>query len=711
MHNNIMATGSRDRPPMLASGRYAQWKSRFMRYIDTRTNGDAMRKLVLQGPYKLSTVIIPAQPAIDDSLAVLERHITGESLNIQDVKTNLFWEFGRFTSHDGESMESYYSRSHATTKYKGKEIAKPITPLSELASEEDSDPEQAKRDKGMQNNLALIAMYKNENQTGQFGNQRTMIVTGARETVGSQEVPTADLGSDAEPLEKHMTGNPKLLCNFVEKYPGIVHFGNDQFAPILGYGDLVQGNIMINRGNDLLTGNRGSDLYTIFLQEITSSTPIYFMAKASPTQAWLWHRRLSHLNFDYINLFSKKDIVIGLPKLKYVKDQQCSSCQLSKAKRSSFKIKAISSSKGRLNLLHMDLCGPMRVESINGKKYILASNYDNSGPAPQLQNVFPSAYTTTSSQQELDLLFGLLYDGFFAVEPITKTTTIYAEENNENKAADAYYKPYEFVNPLCTPAREEAESSSRNVDNSNMHTFYQRHQSEHQCTKDHQLEQVRRNPSKPVQTRRQLVTDPEMCMFTLTVSTAKPKNIKEAMADSAWIEAIQDELHQFDRLQVWESVDKPYWQDSHKLKEEGIDFEESFAPVARLEAEEVYVAKPDGFVDLDHPKKVYRLRKALYGLKQAPRACRFEKSLMGELKFFLRLQIHQSPRGIFINQDKYTLEILKKHGMDKCDSIGTPMATKPKLDADLSGTPVDQTNYGSMIGSLMYLTSSRPDLV
>ncbi|GKD38701.1 retrovirus-related pol polyprotein from transposon TNT 1-94 [Tanacetum coccineum] len=198
--------------------------------------------------------------------------------------------------------------------------------------------------------------------------------------------------------------------------------------------------------------------------------------------------------------------------------------------------------------------------------------------------------------------------------------------------------------------------------------------------------------------------------------------------------------------------------------EESVNFEKSFALVARLEAvrifvayvahksfliyqmdvkmaflngplkEEVYVAQPDGFVDPDHPEKVYRLRKALYGLKKAPRAWyhelsnfllskgfnkvtidptlfTFEMSLMGEMKFFLGLQIHQSPRGIFINQAKYALEILKKHGMDKCDSVGTPMATKPKLDADLSGKLVDQTDYRSKIRSLMYLTSSRPDIV
>nr|GFA24042.1 hypothetical protein [Tanacetum cinerariifolium] len=179
----------------------------------------------------------------------------------------------------------------------------------------------------------------------------------------------------------HLTGNLKLLCNFVEKFLGTVRFGNDQFAPILGYGYLVQGNIMINKeiysfvrdlqGNDLLIGNRGSDLFTISIQESTSSTPPFLMDKASPTQAWLWHRRLSYLNFDYINLLSKKDVMIGLPKLKYIKDQLCSSYKFSKAKRSSFKSKAVPSLKERLNLLHMDLCCPMRVASINGKKYIL----------------------------------------------------------------------------------------------------------------------------------------------------------------------------------------------------------------------------------------------------------------------------------------------------------------------------------------------------
>ncbi|GKG21766.1 retrovirus-related pol polyprotein from transposon TNT 1-94, partial [Tanacetum coccineum] len=121
----------------------------------------------------------------------------------------------------------------------------------------------------------------------------------------------------------------------------------------------------------LLTGSRGTDLYFVALQDTSNTNPICLMAKATSSQAWLWHRRLSHLNFDSINLLSKNEIVIGLPKLKFVKDHLCSSCELGKAKRKSFHTKATLSSKRRLQILHMDLCGPMRVESFNGKKYVL----------------------------------------------------------------------------------------------------------------------------------------------------------------------------------------------------------------------------------------------------------------------------------------------------------------------------------------------------
>nr|GEV97585.1 hypothetical protein [Tanacetum cinerariifolium] len=143
-------------------------------------------------------------------------------------------------------------------------------------------------------------------------------------------------------------------------------------------------------------------------------------------------------------------------------------------------------------------------------------------------------------------------------ELITLTSTVHAEEINTNQAVDAQFVPYDIFNLFCTPIKEVAESSSRNVDNSNMHTFYQRRQCDYRWTKNHPLEQVRGNPSKPVKTRRQLATDPKMCMFALTVSTAKQKNIKEAMANHTWIEAMQEELHQFDKFKVWELVNKPF---------------------------------------------------------------------------------------------------------------------------------------------------------
>nr|GEX77464.1 retrovirus-related Pol polyprotein from transposon TNT 1-94 [Tanacetum cinerariifolium] len=325
------------------------------------------------------------------------------------------------------------------------------------------------------------------------------------------------------------------------------------------------------------------------------------MAKASPTQAWLWHRRLSHLNIDYINLLSKKDVVID----------------------------AHIPSQPELDILF----GPLYDEFFTAS----TSSFNKS-----------SSPNNNSNQQDTQPTTN--------IQPTSKPSTPtydHAEENNDNQAKEEHLQDDEFTNPSCTPVQEVAESSSHNIGNLNFHTFNQPQVSEYRWTKDHPLEQVHGNPSKPVQTRRQLATDLEMCMFALTVSTAKQENIKEAMANSAWIEAMQEELHQFDRLQ---DEDETVIRNKARLvangytQEEGINFEESFAPVACLEAvcifiayaahksfpiyqmdvktaflngplkEEVYVAQSDGFIDLDQPEKVYRLRKAIYELKQASSA-------------------------------------------------------------------------------------------
>nr|GEZ89138.1 retrovirus-related Pol polyprotein from transposon TNT 1-94 [Tanacetum cinerariifolium] len=194
-----------------------------------------------------------------------------------------------------------------------------------------------------------------------------------------------------------MTGNLKLLINFVWKFLRTVCVGNDHVAIILGFGDLQWGNILITRiyfieglmlnlfsvrqfcdsdleaafrrntyfvrnleGVDPLKGNRTTNLYTINLYEMVSASPIC-------PKSWLWHQRLSHLNFDTINDLARNDLVTGHPKFKYHKEHLCPSCKQGKSKRASHPPKPVPNSKQRLHLLHMDLYGPMRITSINGK--------------------------------------------------------------------------------------------------------------------------------------------------------------------------------------------------------------------------------------------------------------------------------------------------------------------------------------------------------
>nr|GFA07065.1 hypothetical protein [Tanacetum cinerariifolium] len=170
----------------------------------------------------------------------------------------------------------------------------------------------------------------------------------------------------------HMTGNRALLTNFVEKFFGTVRFGNNDFAVIAGYGDVVID------GVDLLTGDRSSNLYTIALNEVASNSLTCLLEKASSSQSWLWHQRLSHLNFATINNLMENNLVQGLPKMKFEKDHLCSACEQGKIHRKHHKSKTAFASNKPLYLLHMDLCGPMRVQSINGKRYVLVAVDDYS---------------------------------------------------------------------------------------------------------------------------------------------------------------------------------------------------------------------------------------------------------------------------------------------------------------------------------------------
>ncbi|GKE11897.1 retrovirus-related pol polyprotein from transposon TNT 1-94, partial [Tanacetum coccineum] len=697
------------------------------------------------------------------------------------------------------------------------------------------------------------------------------------------------------------------------------------------------------KGNDLLTGGHESNLYTISISDMAASSPVCLMSKATLTKSWLWHRRLSHLNFGTINYLTRLDLVDGLPKFKYGKDHLCAACERGKIKKASHPLKLVPSDHSKLELLHMDLCGPMRVASINGKKYILVivddysrytwrksdngiefknatlkAHYEKLGimqqfstartpqqngvverrnrtlveaartmlifsrlpeflwaeavatacftqnrsiihtrhnktpyellrgrkPNVEYFHVFGSLCYPTNDQDDLgkmkpkaDIGVFIGYSetsrGFRIYNRRTKKImetinvkfdelTAMASEHNclepelqrfinhnssaetmntlskedldnlfEHKAPTIVTTSNEQTYPISLteaddfnqedssdfdgnsqfvsynpPRHEEIKSSTTALKPSNVQNFHQVQPSTHIWTKDHPLDQVIGDPSKPVMTRQRLHTDSEGCMYALIVSTIEPKNIKKAMADHSWIESMKDELNQFERLQNKCDAENIVVRNKTRLvakgykQEEGIDFEESFAPVARLEAvrmfiayknikifqmdvktaflngslkEEVYVSQLEGFIDPDigiidptlftqrHGGDILLVQvyvdDIIFGLTNPDFSkCfanlmknNFEMSMMGELKFFLRFQVHQSPRGIFISQSQYAIELLKKHGLDECVSMSTPMATE-RLDADLQGTPTDQTTYRRMIGGLMYLTASRLDI-
>nr|GEU85928.1 putative reverse transcriptase, RNA-dependent DNA polymerase [Tanacetum cinerariifolium] len=391
---------------------------------------------------------------------------------------------------------------------------------------------------------------------------------------------------------KHMTRNLKLLINFVWKFLGTVQFENDHGAAILGFSDLQWGNILITRvyfieglghnlfsvgqfcdsdlevafrrnacfiknleGVDLLSRNRTTNLYTINLHDMASASPIFLMARTSSTKLWLWHQRLFVIPRMIVkilgSLVQKVILAFSLDILL---------------------IPVLSSSKPRLQSM-------------------------TSGQISSGLNLTYAPSTITNQQptkDELDLLFKAMYDDYIGGQPSAAQRTISAVQAQQvlaDNVPNAMFDANSFVNPFATTSASAAESSSSQyVDPLNMYTFYKPYPYEFQSTKDHPLEQVIGEPSRPVLIRNELRSDGDMCIYALAVSTMEPKNVKEAITDPAWIKSMQEELLQFKRIDEWVLV--PAQITSHLLR----------------------------FVDADHPSHVYKLKKDLYGLKQASRA-------------------------------------------------------------------------------------------
>ncbi|KAJ9561626.1 hypothetical protein OSB04_006786 [Centaurea solstitialis] len=858
---------------------------------------------------------------------------------------------------------------------------------------------------------------------------------------------------------RHMTGYKELLHNYVERPGGTVSFGNKTTGVIKGYGILTNGKVSIKKvlyvdglSHNLFSARRRFyNLYVVDFPVIDSSKPVCLFSKATKGESWLWHRRFSHQNFSDISKLANGGLVKGLPKLTFDRDSLCPACQMGKMKRSSHKSKTESSCQSPLEMLHMDLCGPMRIQSISGKKYILVMVDEYSrytwleflrmkSEAPELiikfikriqvllqlpvrkirsdngtefknatldayltsvgiSHNFSGAYTPQQNgvveRRNRTLVEAartmLAYSGLpltFWAEAVstacfTQNRTIitkrfkktpyhiinrrvpnvkffhvfgcrcYILNNRDNlgkfdkKADEGYFLGYSLTSKTfrvynkrtkmvmetvyvtfdeTVSMTSEHSSSGLEIHSQASHTtsdsitdpnsseldflfmdafldicadnedlilsrnprvdihdvpepssvndsgpsenICSTSNSDHaipvpsveqsELTPDDQLEipaiidendsqnnlddlailpaQLKWTRAHPLYNVIGDVNDgvktrsasANYCLYKSFLSRIEPKNVSQALDDSDWLLAMQEELLQFKRNNVYRLVPRPENKSIIKTKwifrnkkdesgvivrnkarlvakgysqQEGIDYDETFAPVARIEAiriflayaahknikvfqmdvksaflngvlhEEVYIEQPEGFVDPDFPDHVCILDKALYGLKQAPRAwyetltnhllskgfkrgtidttlflkkegddlllvqiyvddiifgstnpelctkfskimeTEFEMSMMGELNFFLGIQVKQNPDGIFINQSKYIKDMLKKFNMTDCSPIKTPMPTGNLLGPDLAGKPVDQKIYRSMIGSLLYLTATRPDIM
>nr|GEV27009.1 hypothetical protein [Tanacetum cinerariifolium] len=691
-------------------------------------------------------------------------------------------------------------------------------------------------------------------------------------------------------------------------------------------------------GVELIKGSRGSNLYTTSVEDMRKSSPICLLSKASKNKSWLWHRRLNHLNFGTINDLARKDLVRGLPRLKFEKDHLCSACQLGKSKKHTHKPKTENTNLEVLNTLHMNSCGPMRVQTINGKKYILVivddysrftwvkflrskdetpkvvikfiqqiqvglnktvryvrtdngtefvnhtltEYYERIGifhqktvPRTPQQNeaVATACYTQNRSlihtrhhktpyelvhNKKPDLIFFKVFGAlcyptndsedigklqptadiriFVGYAPSRKGTrpapnfltpgqissglvpnpvpaTPYVPPTNKEleilfqPMIDEYLEPPRAERPVPpaqavqAPVNSAGTPSSTTIDkdapspsispSSSALQSYSLHQgivAEPTYIEDHPVAPVDNNPFVNV-----FALEPhseasssgdisyilnekggpkeDECIMSyqsqgvsvwegaeLSTIKSRTQEFKSAFTEDCWLQAMQDEIHEFDQLQVWKLVPQPdcvmiialKW--IYKVKhdeygdvlknkarlvekgyrqEEGIDFKESFAPVARIEAICIFIANatsknmtiyqmdvkttfPNGELKVEAPRAWYdTLSRFLLDNK-------FSKGAVDPTLFTRKTGKHIFLVQIYVDDiifastdpkacDMFSNEIILKFQMSMMGQMSFFLGLQ--VSQSLGGIPVDQTRFHSMVGSLMHLTASRPDLV
>nr|GEY91979.1 retrovirus-related Pol polyprotein from transposon TNT 1-94 [Tanacetum cinerariifolium] len=509
---------------------------------------------------------------------------------------------------------------------------------------------------------------------------------------------------------KHMTGDRSQLSNFVQKFLG-------QFCD-----------------SDLEVAFRQ---HTCFIRNLDG---------ASKTKSWLWHRRLSHLNFGAINHLARQGLVRGLPKLKFEKDHLCLACAMgkksvnekkyilvivdeyyqftwvkclrSKDEAPDFIIKFLKMIQVRIKVPQNGVVERRNHTLIEAARTMLiyaqaplflwteamaTACYTQIDPSsrPALNEMTPATITSglmqkpssstpyvPPSRNNWDLLFQPMFDELLNPPPSV-----------DPQAPDVIALIADVIPPV--QAESTGSPSSTTVDQDAPSP------SQSRTTPEIQSSVIPQDVEEDIHNIEvaHIGNDP---LFGVPI----PETYKDTLTQYCWIEAMQEELNEFERLEVWELVPRPNkvmvitfkWiykvkldelggilKDKARLvargyhQEEGIDFEESFALVARLEAIRIFLA--------------YATNKNMVVYQMDVKSA-----------FLNGLQISQSPRGIFINQSKYALESLKKYGFESCNPVDTPMVDKSKLDEDKEGKSVDPSHYCGMIGTLLYLTASRPDL-
>nr|GEX51294.1 retrovirus-related Pol polyprotein from transposon TNT 1-94 [Tanacetum cinerariifolium] len=489
-------------------------------------------------------------------------------------------------------------------------------------------------------------------------------------------------------------------------------------------------------GVDLIKGNLGTNLYTISVEDMMKSSPIYLMSKASKNKSWLWHLRLNHLNFGTINDLARKDLVRGLPR--YIRTDNGTEFVNQFLTEyydnvGIFQQKSVPRTPQQNDVVErrnrtlveaartMLICSKAMMflwaEAIATACYAqnrsLIHTRHNKTPYELVHDkkrdlkflcVFGALCYPTNDSKDLGKLRPTTDIGIFVgyapnrkgVErPVPPAPTVQVPVVSagtpsstiiDQDAPSTIYSPSSFIiQPPMSHQGEPSSDESSSRDVSSAESTYVIHPHNHlgKWSKDHPLDNVIGSLSHPVSTRKQLAIDALWCLYNCVLSKVKPKNVKIAMDEACWFTAMQEEIHNFDRLQVWELVPKPdcvmiialKWIYKVKLDEYGdllknkarlvakgyrqrkdIDFEESFASVARIKAirifianaasknmiiyqmdvktaflngelkEEVYVSQSEGFVDPDHPTHVYHLKKALYGLKLSRHKEKYVKS-------------------------------------------------------------------------------------